>query len=378
MLKARIAGCLLGLAIATPASAATYNLTILSPLAGALNASPKGINDAGQVIGVSIFPAPLNPITLGTGQATIWNAGLPSLLPSLPGGTGASPVAINNAGQVAGLSWSAAEGLSAQPVVWNGTTATPLSTPGGPSWAGAINNAGQVVGSVTVNGNNQAAVWNGTTPTLLASPGGGGGSFATAINNAGQIVGNIGGAPVLWNAAAPAAAPAALGVPTGATSTTAAAINNAGQAVGTAFSGEFGEIRTAVIWNGTSPTVLGSLGGTSSWALAINDAGLVVGASSPVDSLPHGTIWDGTTAIDINTLLASDPLIIGALTGINSIGQIIGSAYGDNGEGYAVLLTPVAQTPLPAALPLFASGLGALWFAARRRRTQTASAPQRA
>ena len=374
MLKAGIAGCVLALAVSAAASATTYNVTILAPLAGATNATLTGINDAGQVVGISNVPGPpLQTITLGTGQATIWNGGSPTLLAGLPGSTGATPFGINNAGQVAGVSWSAG-GLAIQPVVWNGSTPTALSSPASPGFAGAINNAGQVVGSVRVNGNDQAAVWSGTTLALLASPGGGSG--AVAINNAGQIAGNIGGASTLWNAAAPAAAPTALGVPTGATSTTVAAINNAGQVVGTAFSGEIGEIRTAVIWNGTSPTVLGSLGGTSSWALAINDAGLVVGSSSPVDSTSHGAIWDGTTAVDINTLLASDPLgmIINALTGINSSGQIIGSAFNDDGL-YAVLLTPVAQTPLPAALPLFASGLGALWFAGRRRRTQTASAP---
>ncbi len=357
-------------AISAPANAAMYNVTILDLPAGAASASPTGINDAGQVIGTAHFPSPpLEPVMIGTSQAVIWNGSSPTVLPGLPDSTGGTPVSINNAGLVAGDSWM--PGLVPQPVIWNGTTPTALSSPSGPSFAGAINNAGQVVGSVTINGVGQAALWNGTAPTLLASPSGP--SAAVAINNAGQIAGSIAGAPVLWSAASPATAPTALNVPTDATMTNVAAINNAGQVVGSARYGEYGETEVAVIWNGTASTVLGSLGGPSSRANAINDAGLVVGSSRPVDDSSRGTIWDGTTAIDINTLLTSDPfgMIIYALTGINSSGQIVGSGYSwENETFYAVLLTPVAQTPLPAALPLFASGLSALWFAGRRGRTK--------
>ncbi|KAH2775958.1 hypothetical protein KXW38_000873, partial [Aspergillus fumigatus] len=53
MLKAGIAGCVLALAVSAAASATTYNVTILAPLAGATNATLTGINDAGQVVGIS-------------------------------------------------------------------------------------------------------------------------------------------------------------------------------------------------------------------------------------------------------------------------------------------------------------------------------------
>ena len=344
-----------------------YNVTILDLPAGASSATPSGINDSGQVVGTSHFPSPpLEPIVIGTGQAVVWNGTTPTVLTLPPGAIGTSGLSINNAGQVAGIAWM--EGVAIQATTWNGTTPTVLNSPAGPSFATGISNAGQVVGDVTNNGTGQAVVWNGTTPTPLGPSG----SSGVAINKSGQIAGSIAGAPVIWNGTISTA----LAAPTGATTVNVAAINNAAQVVGSARYGEYGETEVAVIWNGTTPTVLGSLGGSSSRATAINDAGLVVGSSRPVDDSSRGTIWDGTTAIDINTLLTSDPfgMIIYALTGINSSGQIVGSAYSWEDESfYAVLLTPVAQTPLPAALPLFASGLGALWFAGRRRRMKSAS-----
>ena len=143
-------------------------------------------------------------------------------------------------------------------------------------------------------------------------------------------------------------------------------INDIGQAVGTSTTAANG-FEQAVIWNGTNPTVLNSLGGPS-WASSINNSGQVVGTSYTAgNSQRRGVIWDGTTVIDINTLLASGPsgLVIASLIGINSGGQIVGYGFDILGNAVAVLLNPVSQTPLPAALPLLASGLGVLWIVVR-------------
>jgi len=57
--------------------------------------------------------------------------------------------------------------------------------------------------------------------------------------------------------------------------------------------------------------------------------------------------------------------------GINNSGQIVGY-YGDNGTNpsgaHGFLATPISETPLPATLPLFASGLGALGVLGWRRK----------
>jgi hypothetical protein len=78
----------------------------------------------------------------------------------------------------------------------------------------------------------------------------------------------------------------------------------------------------------------------------------------------------------VNTLLTSDPLglVISILTGINSSGQIVGYGYDSAGHTDAVLLTPVSTTPLPAALPMFLSGLGviSLFGCCRKRRVKAA------
>jgi probable HAF family extracellular repeat protein len=200
---------------------------------------------------------------------------------------------------------------------------------GSSSGAWAINDSGQAAGYSYTAGNAslQAVVWNGAAPTVLGSLGG---TYngASAINNSGQVAGYS------WTA------------------------GNASQ--------------QAVVWNGTAPTVLGSLGGTNSSAAAINDSGQVVGYSTTTTG-QFGTIWNGTTAININTLLTSDPsgILLLALTGINSFGQIVGYGSDSSGNWDAVLLTPtssVSATPIPAALPLFASGLGALGLLGWRRK----------
>jgi probable HAF family extracellular repeat protein len=233
---------------------------------------------------------------------------------------------------------------------------------GSSSGAWAINDSGQAAGASYTAGNasQQAVVWNGTAPTVLGSLGGIGGA-AYAINNSGQVAGysytagNASLQAVVWNGAAPTVLGSLGGTYNG-----ASAINNSGQVAGYSWTAGNAS-QQAVVWNGTAPTVLGSLGGTNSSAAAINDSGQVVGYSTTTTG-QFGTIWNGTTAININTLLTSDPsgILLLALTGINSFGQIVGYGSDSSGNWDAVLLTPtssVSATPIPAALPLFASGL---------------------
>jgi probable HAF family extracellular repeat protein len=75
---------------------------------------------------------------------------------------------------------------------------------------------------------------------------------------------------------------------------------------------------------------------------------------------------------DLNTLL--DPSGAGWTLfwayAINGPGQIVGFGTNALGQTHAFLLTPnsTGAAPLPAALPLFASGLGGLGLLAWRRK----------
>ncbi len=76
-----------------------------------------------------------------------------------------------------------------------------------------------------------------------------------------------------------------------------------------------------------------------------------------------------------NTLIASD-------TGSNYLGAatllfVVSDAFNNSPAGFATwdnLTVNTAATPLPAALPLFATGLGAIGLLARRRKRKNASA----
>ena len=191
MLKSIIGGCLLALGLSTQASAIRYDVTVLY---GAANyAAATGINDEGQVIGITGVNTGLSPYIP---YAVTWknNENATFLGPAY-----STANAINNAGQIAGQIFTAP---STSAVIWNGTTQTTLGGGG----ANAINNAGQAAGNG--NGNN-AVIWNGTTSTTLdslrAAAAGDPRASVFGINDAGQAVGRTAvGAigidkPVIWN-----------------------------------------------------------------------------------------------------------------------------------------------------------------------------------
>jgi probable HAF family extracellular repeat protein len=98
-------------------------------------------------------------------------------------------------------------------------------------------------------------------------------------------------------------------------------------------------------------TELGTLGGNYSYALAINNSNVVVGGSfiDTNDTIYHAFVWDGSTMIDLNTLMDSSGAgwtLLDARA-INDRGQIVGVGT-LAGVRRAYLLTP--GQPIPGGL----------------------------
>src|SRR6266568_1410612 len=156
---------------------------------GGTQSTARGINGSGQVVGNSLVPFP------GGNHAFLWSSGLGMQdLGTLAGDMGVSDAyGINNSGQVVGFClisnfprpflWSSGSGMQNLGPLPSGNDVL-VSEPAG------INNSGQVVGGV------HAALWSSGSGTLdlntLPAVSSAGWSLGTAnaINNAGQIVGS--------------------------------------------------------------------------------------------------------------------------------------------------------------------------------------------
>jgi hypothetical protein len=117
--------------------------------------------------------------------------------------------------------------------------------------------------------------------------------------------------------------------------------------------------------------IIGSLSLTSAlWEVAAQNP------SSTSDEIGVAFLASSLVGFNGSTFTASDFSLINAYFGSLPCGGIqcdVNMALAQ--VTFGATLTPVAQTPLPAALPLFATGLGALGlFAWRRKRKAQATA----
>jgi probable HAF family extracellular repeat protein len=146
--------------------------------------APADINRRGDVVGRTASPAGPRPE-----PGFIWQDGQWIVLPG-------SFVDLNDAGDAVGLTyapWHAA--------LWRDGTTVDLGTLGGSlSQAVAINEHGQVVGvSQTADGETHAFLWqDGQLVDLGAAAGAETASTAVDINDRGQILGEVDGRPVTW------------------------------------------------------------------------------------------------------------------------------------------------------------------------------------
>ncbi|MDF0553642.1 DUF3466 family protein [Kamptonema sp. UHCC 0994] len=148
---------------------------------GGISSSANDINDAGQIVGRFV-------ISQEKWFPFLWQNGEMINLGTL-GYDAAAAQAINNQGQVVGYS-----GLrfgTTHAFQWENGKMIDLGTLLGykQSTAYDINDAGQAVGNSANNINSRATLWSNGQITDLGTLGGNG-SFAVAINNKGQVVGS--------------------------------------------------------------------------------------------------------------------------------------------------------------------------------------------
>lgn len=354
-------------------AAASWTITDIGVLADGPFAfsTATAINDAGQVTGMSRNAA-------GASHAFLWSAGSGMVdLGDVPGGDNFSAgLAINAGGQVAGSSLFGTGLESRHAFRWTaeGGIADLGARPGNNYYSEGlgINAAGTVVGWTGLYTNTTAFY---RTPsgamTLLSKPSSNSSTQANAIADDGTIVGftmktNGTTLATVW---APNGSRSELpDLAGGAVYSTAHAINAAGTVVGSSAVAGGGH---AFVWTAAGGMVdLGDLdgGNPASGALDINDGGDIVGVGTTTANADRALLWRGGQIIDLSLLpeVQAAGWVLDSASGINNAGQITGFGW-HHGQQRGFVLSPVAApVPEPSAwLPL---ALGGLALVARQRR----------
>ena len=268
---------------------------------------PNGEDFCGFFAGGNLGPLTCLPF--------VWQNGTMNALPTLGGNNGFA-TAINNAGQIVGIAETSTPETACAPalnfrfegVLWQGGAARELAPLPGDTDSGtsAINNSGEVVGvsAPDCTSPSHAVLWRDGNPTNLGTLGGATGNIAFAINDRGQVVGqsdlpgDLTHQAFLWQNGRMTGLGTILGLPV----SLANAINDSGQVVG--FSqDETGNNTTAWIWQNGTMTDLNTLipSGTPMYlleALGVNRRGQITG---------YGLLPDGEIRGYVLTPCASAP-----------------------------------------------------------------------
>ncbi len=378
-----------GLTTSLPATAATF-YTVLD--LGTFTADPRnsssatGINDLGQVIGISDSYDPVYIPGTYNGPEVFRTAPNSAIAPATDkidvvleiGAISARD--INNLGQVVGdtLSSSARNSISY------------VSEPNGSLSrinlfrASAINDSSQIagegavfLGSLGIRSNHAGRIDGNDFDSFIdLGTLGSSSSNGNGINNLGQVVGSSDTASGETHAFRTApnsvinAATDDLGT-LGGLFSTATDINDLGQVVGssTTASGETHAFVTDANSAIEATDDLGTLGGSFSIAYSINNSGLVVGDSELADGRSRAFLYDGTDLFDLNTLITENSgFVLTSARGINESGQIAATAFfADTQTSRAFLLTPVPEPTTMLGVLAFGAGAGVLRKKAKQK-----------
>jgi probable HAF family extracellular repeat protein len=297
----------------------------LKPLPGGYESWANAINDQGQVVGFAsnaIYDVNSLQGLVTQTRAVVWQNGVAKDLGTL-GGTDAQAWLINNQGQIAGESYVADSippptpfcndtPLTMHAFFWEKGRMVDLGTLGGDcSFAHALNNYGQVVGSASIAGDqyDHPFLWERGNMKDLGTLGGTYGS-ASWINDSGVIAGG--------------------------------ATNEGNQAI------------LAFQWKEGVMTNLGTLPGDAcSFSNVVNSRGQVVGGSglyivnfwpACTDLVEHAVLWDHGRMIDLNAFTPdSSDLTLTEAAFINDSGEITGFGTLPNGDQHVFLLVPCPE-----------------------------------
>ena len=292
---------------------------------GGRHSSAWAINDRGQIVGVSA--------TASRGRRfVLWQEDKPAVdLGPAPEGSGQPQIQLNERGEalLAGSLWSQGR-----------LTRLPFN-------AFALNDRGQIVG--TRGGERSHAVlWEkGRITDLGVLPGGFTWSAAESINNAGVVVGT---------SSDPHARMQAFHWSNGKLSPLpilrrfadcrGLAVNSRGQTLGYCSADKPFRVHS-VLWQGTGPPRdLGTLD-DKHWVypLQLNERGQVVGMTR-VNGKTTAFLWDG------RRLISLAPMTVGLAAGLNDRGQVVAAANGDAAiwdNGVITRLGPTGPRSLSAA-----------------------------
>lgn len=287
------------------------------------------------------------------GRAVLWQSGKVTRLDATypDRGNASYPTAINEQGQVVGMSYCGECQFPPEtPWVWRNGAMTGLGAGGNTPNAIAypsLNNRGQVVG---MGGNHlHAFLWQNGRRSDLGTLPGRRYSDAVAINDRGQVVGRS--YAMLDNAYGYLIGPRAfvwqngkmtdLGALPGDVYSSVQAINARGQIIGRSYpksaksyygdSFEFAwEEGRAVLWQSGKISLIP---GRRASVSAINDRGQIVGSSVTKDGRTHAFLWQDGKMRDLGSLPGrpnSDAVAI------NNDGQIVGTSYLTSKDGRLV------------------------------------------
>ena len=352
------------------------SLTDLGVLDGGNGSLAGWISANGLIAGLS-QNGEIDPFIPGFPEVrgVLWRNGKIIDLGTLPeGGFESSANAVNNRGQVVGIALNTIDDscsffgvTQARAFLWQHGAMQDLGTLGGPDAdAELINDAGQIAGISYTDSINPATgcpslhtfFWQNGTMSDVGTFGGTS-TEVTALNQRGEVVGisNLTGDqtfhPFLWNKGQLTDL-GTLGGDTGAVNW----INDRGEIVGKAdLPGQAPQLHDAVLWKGGQEIDLGVLPGDScSNAYFVNSRGQIVGASEAPElcTLPepvgqHAFLRDpGGPMTNLNTLIpAGATLDLTYAVAINDRGEIagfgipVGCAPQDVGQcGHAYMLIP--------------------------------------